>query len=99
MQQATAHQGITASWPNALPPHKGCEKLDARKYGDSVLAAIAEALAKGDAISLNGFGMFRAKETPAREGRNPAIGATIQIAAARKLTSVIAKAVKDRLNG
>ncbi|WP_141313004.1 HU family DNA-binding protein, partial [Novacetimonas hansenii] len=34
----------------------------------------------------------------AREGRNPATGATIQIAASRKLTFTPAKALKDSLN-
>ncbi|MGE0774902.1 MAG: HU family DNA-binding protein, partial [Sphingomonadaceae bacterium] len=33
------------------------------------------------------------------EGRNPANGETIQIAASKKLTFAPAKAVKDKLNG
>ena len=44
-------------------------------------------------------GKFKVKDTPAREGRNPSTGATIQIAASRKLTFAAAKAVKDKLNG
>lgn len=74
-------------------------KADARKYVDAVFAAIAEAAVAGDEISLNGFGKFKVKDTPAREGRNPSTGATIQIAAAKKLTFTPAKAVKDSLNG
>lgn len=74
-------------------------KADARKLVDQVFAAIAEAAAGGDEIALNGFGKFKVKETPAREGRNPSTGATIQIAAAKKLTFTPAKAVKDKLNG
>lgn len=74
-------------------------KADARKLVDGVFAAITEAAAKGEEISLNGFGKFKVKDSPAREGRNPATGATIQIAAAKKLTFTPAKAVKDRLNG
>jgi hypothetical protein len=35
----------------------------------------------------------------AREGRNPSTGATIKIAASRKLSFAPAKAVKDALNG
>ncbi|MBW8783415.1 MAG: HU family DNA-binding protein [Novosphingobium sp.] len=57
------------------------------------------AASKGEEVSLNGFGKFKVKDTPAREGRNPANGATIQIAAAKKLTFTPAKAVKARLNG
>jgi len=37
--------------------------------------------------------------SPAREGRNPSTGATIQIAASKKLSFAPAKAVKDKLNG
>jgi DNA-binding protein HU-beta len=77
----------------------GIAKSDARKYVDSVFAAITEAAAKGDEVSLNGFGKFKVKDSPAREGRNPGTGATIQIAAAKKLTFTPAKAVKDTLNG
>lgn len=74
-------------------------KADAKKAVDAVFAAIAEATAKGDEVSINGFGKFKVKATPAREGRNPSTGATIQIKAAKKLTFGPAKAVKDRLNG
>lgn len=74
-------------------------KADARKLVDGVCAAIADAAAKGEEVSLNGFGKFKVKETPAREGRNPSTGATIQIAASKKLTFAAAKAVKDKLNG
>lgn len=73
-------------------------KADARKLVDGVFAAITEAAAKGEEISLNGFGKFKVKDTPAREGRNPSTGATIQIAASRKLSFAAAKAVKDKLN-
>ena len=77
----------------------GLTKADARKVVDGVFAAIADAAGKGDEISLNGFGKFKVKDTPAREGRNPSTGATIQIAAAKKLTFSPAKAIKDKLNG
>ena len=53
----------------------------------------------GDEIAINGFGKFKVKATPERDGRNPSTGATIKIAASKKLTFAPAKAVKDRLNG
>lgn len=76
----------------------GLTKTDARKVVDSVFAAIADAAADGHEISLNGFGKFKVKESAAREGRNPATGETISIAASKKLSFTPAKAVKDRLN-
>lgn len=60
---------------------------------------IAEAAKSGAETNLPGFGKFKATETPEREGRNPATGATIKIAASKKLTFAPAKAVKDALNG
>lgn len=77
----------------------GISKTDARKVVDGVFAAIAEAAGKGDEISLNGFGKFKVKDSPAREGRNPSTGEPIQITASKKLTFAPAKAVKDKLNG
>jgi DNA-binding protein HU-beta len=77
----------------------GLTKADARKYVDSVFGTIVDAAAKGEEVALNGFGKFKVKESAAREGRNPATGATIQIAASKKLAFSPAKAVKDKLNG
>lgn len=84
---------------DTLASDHGLTKADARKIVDGVFAAIADAASKGEEVSLNGFGKFKVKATPAREGRNPSTGATIQIAAANKLTFAPAKAVKDKLNG
>ena len=83
----------------ALASDHGLTKADARKYVDAVFSAIAGAAANGDEVSLNGFGKFKVKDQPAREGRNPSTGAVIQIAASKKLTFTPAKAVKDQLNG
>lgn len=76
----------------------GLSKTDARKLVTSLFTAIGEAAAKGDEISLNGFGKFKVKSSAAREGRNPATGETITIKASKKLAFTPAKAVKDRLN-
>ena len=82
-----------------LAAENGITKADAKKLVDGVFAAIAEAAAAGDEVSLPGFGKFKVKATEAREGRNPSTGATIQIAAAKKLGFSAAKAIKDKLNG
>ena len=77
----------------------GNTKAEVRKVVDAVFNAIADAAAKGDEIALAGFGKFKVKDSPAREGRNPSTGETIKIAASKKLTFTPAKAVKDKLNG
>ena len=76
----------------------GLSKTDAKKLVDSVFSAVAEAATKGAEISISGFGKFKVKDSPAREGRNPANGETIQIAASKKLGFSPAKALKDKLN-
>ena len=88
-----------ADLADKLATDHGVTKADARKLVDAVFAAIGEAAAAGDEISLSGFGKFKVKASPAREGRNPANGETIQIDASKKLTFAPAKAVKDKLNG
>ena len=98
-QWSKVHHMNNADLADAVASAHGTSKADARKIVDDVFAAIADAAAKGEEVSLNGFGKFKVKDTPAREGRNPSTGATIQIAAAKKLTFVPAKAVKDKLNG
>ena len=89
----------TAELADAIAPSAGMTKADAKKVVDAVFAAIADAAARGEEVSLSAFGKFKIKDSPAREGRNPSTGATIQIAASRKLTFAAAKAVKDKLNG
>lgn len=88
-----------AELAETLVENHGLTKPDARKAVDDVMAAIVAAAAKGEEVSLAGFGKFKIKDSPAREGRNPATGETIQIAASKKLTFAPAKAVKDALNG
>jgi len=77
----------------------GLEKTQARKAIDAIVTAVTTAAKGGETVALSGFGQFKVKDTPARQGRNPATGETIEIAAARKLTFAPAKAVKDLLNG
>ena len=84
---------------DAVAAKTGATKADAKQLLDSVFGAIADAARKGDEVAINGFGKFKVKASPARDGRNPATGETIKIRASKKLTFAAAKAVKDRLNG
>ncbi|MBZ9994085.1 HU family DNA-binding protein [Mesorhizobium sp. BH1-1-4] len=74
-------------------------KAQAKSIVDGVFKAIADAASGGAETSIPGFGKFKVKATPEREGRNPSTGATIKIAASKKLTFTPAKAIKDTLNG
>ncbi len=73
-------------------------KTAAKTIVDGVLKAIADAAVAGEEFNFPGFGKFKTKESPAREGRNPSTGAAVQIAASKKVSFQPAKALKDRLN-
>ena len=77
----------------------GIDKIQAKKAVEAVFAGITDAAKSGNEVSLPSFGKFKVKDSPARQGRNPATGATIEIAASRKLTYAPAKQVKDALAG
>lgn len=77
----------------------GLTKVAAKGLVDDVFKAIADTAVAGDEVNFPGFGKFKVQARPAREGRNPQTGATMQIAATKKLAFQPAKALKDKLNG
>jgi DNA-binding protein HU-beta len=50
----------------------------------SFIDNVQTAVAKGDKITLVGFGSFERVKTAARTGRNPATGAALKIAASKR---------------
>jgi DNA-binding protein HU-beta len=77
----------------------GMEKSAAKKALDAVFGGIVDSAKKGEEVNLPGFGKFKVKDSPTRQGRNPATGETIEIAASKKLGFSPAKQVKDALSG
>ncbi len=73
-------------------------KVQAKSIVEAVFQAIADAAGSDAETSIPGFGKFKVKASPARDGRNPSTGATVKIAASKKLTFAPAKALKDALN-
>ena len=78
---------------------QGLTKAQAKAAVETIFKAVTDSALAGEETSIPGFGKFKVKETAAREGRNPATGAAVMIAAAKKLTFIPAKALKDVLNG
>lgn len=60
--------------------------------------AIADALARDEAVQIAGFGRFATKHRAAREGRNPQTGESVSIPAARVPTFKAGKALRDAMN-
>ena len=73
-------------------------KKDAEKALKAFVDVVAEELKKGEKIQLVGFGTFEVSERAAREGRNPANGQPMQIAASRAPKFKAGKALKDAIN-
>ncbi len=71
---------------------------DARNAVEAVFDAIASELKNGGEVAVSGFGKFSVSDRSAREGRNPATGETIQIAASKAAKFSAASALKKTLN-
>ena len=57
----------------------GSTKVDAAKALDAFVDAVTGALAKGDSVSLVGFGTFSVRHKKSRIGRNPKTGIEVPI--------------------
>ena len=58
---------------------------------------ISAAAARGEDVTLIGFGTFNIREREARNGRNPQTGQTIQIPASKTVGFKAGKALKDAI--
>tara|TARA_R110002020_G_scaffold385328_1_gene596256 strand:+ start:389 stop:664 length:276 start_codon:yes stop_codon:yes gene_type:complete len=83
----------------SIAADEGLARSDVKKVIDGLFERIADAAGKDEEVSVAGFGKFKVKHSAARDGRNPATGEMISIAASKKLGFTPAKALKDKLNG
>lgn len=65
----------------AMAASGGMAKADAAKSLNAFMEAVADALKKGDKVTLVGFGTFSVTERAARTGVNPATKQMIEIPA------------------
>lgn len=54
-------------------------RREAEAVVNTIFAAIAEAMARGDRVELRGFGSFITKQRNARMGRNPKTGESVSV--------------------
>jgi DNA-binding protein HU-beta len=83
-EQVARRNGLTAS--------------QARQVVETAIDVISDELAAGGEVALAGFGKFSVSQRAARQGRNPATGQTISIAASKAPKFSAASALKKRLN-
>ncbi len=73
-------------------------KAVAEKAVSAVFEGIADALGKGDKVSLVGFGTFSVSDRSARVCRNPRTGEKINVAATKVPKFKPGKGLKDKVN-
>jgi DNA-binding protein HU-beta len=83
---------------SAVAEAAGITKAQAGNAVDAVFNAIEATLKSGDKAAFVGFGTFSTSHKPAREGRNPATGKTIKIAAKTSVKFKAGKTLVDALN-
>jgi len=65
----------------AVAKEAGVSKAEAEKIVNATISSISKALAKGEKITLIGFGTFDVAKRKATTGRNPRTGEPIKIPA------------------
>ena len=73
-------------------------QAQAKSVVDATFDAITSELKGGGEVAVSGFGKFSVSKRAAREGRNPATGETIKIAASNGAKFSAAAALKKSLN-
>ena len=81
-----------------LSSKTGLSKADAEKMFNATFDLFKEELAKGNKVSVAGFGTSKISERAAREGRNPQTGETIQIAASKSVSFKAGTELKSKVN-
>lgn len=82
----------------AVSASAGISKKDTAAVIDSLLAAITDAVVKGESVQFVGFGTFESHKRNARVGKNPATGEKIDIPASTVPAFKAGKAFKDAVN-
>ena len=83
---------------DAIAKSSKLTKADSEKALSAAINAVINALKKGDAVRLVGFGTFEVTKRAARKGRNPQTGKEIQIKASKSPKFKAGKSFKEAVN-
>ena len=75
----------------------GLTKRTSGKAVDAVVSVISDCLARGEKVTLVGFGTFQVRSRKARRGVNPQTGGTIQIPAKKVPKFTAGKALREKV--
>ncbi len=76
----------------------GLSRGTAEEAVNAMLAAIGEALARGEAVRISGFGRFSVRTRPAHTGRNPGTGEPIRVGVSKTPLFKAGKRLKEVVN-
>ncbi|MCP5277936.1 MAG: HU family DNA-binding protein [Thiobacillus sp.] len=82
---------------DAIAAKTDMSKAAAGRALEAMLDTIVDTVAKGDSVSVIGFGTFESRKRAARTGKNPQTGAAIKIAATTVPAFKPGKAFKDKV--
>ena len=82
----------------SLAEKTGLTKADVARVYEGTFELFAEELAKGNDVSITGFGIFKVKDKPAKGGINPLTKQPLHIPARKAVSSKVGKALKDKVN-
>ena len=83
---------------NALANKCHLTRKDADLAVNAMFDIIIDQLEKGEKVQIVGFGCFDVRERPARKGRNPMTGETIEIDASRSVSFKPGRTLKDAMD-
>jgi len=75
----------------------GLSKRETQKVIDAIIGTIGDTIARGEKLTLVGFGIFRVVTRKARRGVNPQTGASIHIGAKKVPKFVPGKNLKNKV--
>jgi DNA-binding protein HU-beta len=78
-----------------LAQQRDMPKKHGHEMMEGMIDLVTAHLKKGDRVRMSGLGILHVKDRPARLGRNPATGESIQIAASKKVAFRPAKELKE----
>lgn len=81
----------------SLAETTGKTKKEVAEMLDAIVALAYKETKKSGEFTIPGLGKLKKKHRDARQGRNPATGETIQIAAKTVIKFTVAKAAKDAI--
>ena len=81
-----------------IAAESGLTKKAAGQSSGATVTAITATLAKGEKVTIPGFGTFEVRDRAARTGKNPRTGKPVKIAACKVPAFKAGKGLKEAVN-